>query len=81
LRGERAADHDVGRNGRRDPFLIWLASYLNPEVIKDHDALEEVDGSRDQGVIDKVLQGEKHPWEGPTGSYGEGRGGGIRAKG
>jgi predicted PurR-regulated permease PerM len=48
---------------------IWLARYLNPEVLKDHGALASTVASRnDEKVVETVLQGEKHPWEGPTGT-------------
>ncbi|MBC8133580.1 MAG: AI-2E family transporter, partial [Deltaproteobacteria bacterium] len=48
---------------------IWLARYLSPEVIKDHGALAgSVKAGNDEQVVDAVLQGEKHPWEGPTGT-------------
>jgi predicted PurR-regulated permease PerM len=48
---------------------IWLARYLNPEVIKDHGALAStVASENDEKVVETVLQGEKHPWEGPTGT-------------
>jgi predicted PurR-regulated permease PerM len=45
---------------------IWLASYLAPEVVKDHSALAKTDGDTHEAVVEAVLQGEKHPWEGPT---------------
>jgi predicted PurR-regulated permease PerM len=45
---------------------IWLAGYLGAEVIKDHSALDNADGLGDEGTVNAVLQGEKHPWEGPT---------------
>ncbi len=48
---------------------IWLARYLNPEVIKDHGALASTAAlENDEKVVETVLQGEKHPWEGPTGT-------------
>jgi predicted PurR-regulated permease PerM len=46
---------------------IWLADYLAPDVVKDHSALARSDGDTHEAVVDAVLQGEKHPWEGPTG--------------
>jgi predicted PurR-regulated permease PerM len=45
---------------------IWLASYLAPEVVKDHNALAKTDGETHAAVVEAVLQGEKHPWEGQT---------------
>ena len=45
---------------------IWLASYLSPEVVKDHNALAKSDADTHEAVVDAVLQGEKHPWEPPT---------------
>ena len=45
---------------------IWLANYLAPEVVKDHSALAKTDGDTHEAVVEAVLQGEKHPWEGPT---------------
>ncbi|HXT99926.1 MAG TPA: AI-2E family transporter, partial [Polyangia bacterium] len=45
---------------------IWLASYLAPEVVKDHSALARSDGETHEAVVEAVLQGEKHPWEGKT---------------
>jgi len=46
---------------------IWLASYLAPEVVKDHSALAKSEGETHAAVVEAVLQGERHPWEGPTG--------------
>ena len=46
---------------------IWLASYLAPDVVKDHNALAKSDDETHEAVVEAVLQGEKHPWEGPTG--------------
>jgi predicted PurR-regulated permease PerM len=46
---------------------IWLAAYLAPDVVKDHSALAKTDGEIHAAVVEAVLQGEKHPWEGPTG--------------
>jgi predicted PurR-regulated permease PerM len=46
---------------------IWLASYLAPDAVKDHSALAKSDGETHEAVVEAVLQGEKHPWEGPTG--------------
>jgi predicted PurR-regulated permease PerM len=46
---------------------IWLASYLAPDVVKDHSALAKSDGEAHEAAVEAVLQGEKHPWEGPTG--------------
>ena len=46
---------------------IWLASYLAPDAVKDHSALAKSEGETHEAVVDAVLQGEKHPWEGPTG--------------
>jgi predicted PurR-regulated permease PerM len=45
---------------------IWLANYLGAEVIKDHGALAEATALGDEVAVETVLQGEKHPWEGPT---------------
>jgi len=45
---------------------IWLASYLAPEVVKDHSALAKTDRETHEAVVEAVLQGERHPWEGPT---------------
>jgi len=45
---------------------IWLVGYLAPEVVKDHNALAKTDGETHEAVVEAVLQGEKHPWEGPT---------------
>jgi predicted PurR-regulated permease PerM len=45
---------------------IWLASYLAPEVVKDHSALAKTDGETHEAVVEAVLQGERHPWESPT---------------
>jgi predicted PurR-regulated permease PerM len=43
---------------------IWLASYLSPEVIKDHGALAvSAETEAAPEVIESVLQGEKHAWE------------------
>jgi predicted PurR-regulated permease PerM len=47
---------------------IWLAQYLNPEVIKDHKALAKSAGTGNETAVDTVLQGQKHPWEGATGN-------------
>ncbi len=47
---------------------LWLARYLSPEVIRDHGALAGSAISRNEQVVETVLQGEKHPWEGPTGT-------------
>jgi predicted PurR-regulated permease PerM len=47
---------------------IWLAKYLSPEVIKDHGALAGSAESGSDQVVEAVLQGDKHPWEGPTGT-------------
>ena len=46
---------------------IWLASYLAPDAVKDHSALAKSEGETHAAVVEAVLQGEKHPWEGPTG--------------
>ena len=46
---------------------IWLANYLAPDAVKDHSALAKSDGDTHEAVVEAVLQGEKHPWEGPTG--------------
>jgi predicted PurR-regulated permease PerM len=43
---------------------IWLAGYLNAEVIKDHRALAKAAETGNDHAVDTVLQGEKHPWEG-----------------
>jgi predicted PurR-regulated permease PerM len=53
---------------------IWLAGYLAPEVVKDHSALAKSDGEMHAAVVEAVLQGEKHPWEGPTGRRNVGAG-------
>jgi predicted PurR-regulated permease PerM len=45
---------------------IWLASYLAPEVVKDHSALAKSEGDQHEAVVEAVLQGERHPWEGTT---------------
>jgi predicted PurR-regulated permease PerM len=45
---------------------IWLASYLAPEVVKDHSALAKSEGEMHAAVVEAVLQGERHPWEGPA---------------
>jgi len=45
---------------------IWLASYLAPDAVKDHNALAKSDGEAHDAAVEAVLQGEKHPWEGPT---------------
>jgi predicted PurR-regulated permease PerM len=47
---------------------IWLASYLSPEVIKDHKALARAAETGSERAVEAVLQGEKHPWEGPSGN-------------
>jgi len=47
---------------------IWLARYLNPEVIRDHKALAKSAETGNETAVDAVLQGQKHPWEGATGS-------------
>jgi predicted PurR-regulated permease PerM len=47
---------------------IWLGRYLGHEVIKDHGALAGSVESGNEEVVETVLQGEKHPWEGPTGT-------------
>lgn len=48
---------------------IWLSRYLSPEVIKDHGALAGSMASENkEQVVQTVLQGDKHPWEGPTGT-------------
>jgi|GEM_PF-335002 len=51
---------------------IWLARYLSHEVIKDHSALAKSAGSANQVevevAVETVLQGQKHAWEGGTGS-------------
>jgi predicted PurR-regulated permease PerM len=44
---------------------IWLAGYLNPEVIRDHKALAKSAETGSDQAVDAVLQGEKHPGEGP----------------
>jgi predicted PurR-regulated permease PerM len=46
---------------------IWLANYLAPDAVKDHSALAKSDRETHEAVVEAVLQGEKHPWEGPTG--------------
>jgi len=46
---------------------VWLAGYLGPEVIKDHRALAKADEPGNESAVETVLQGERHPWEGPTG--------------
>jgi predicted PurR-regulated permease PerM len=45
---------------------IWLAGYLGAEVLKDHTALAKSDEPGNEGAIETVLQGERHPWEGPS---------------
>jgi predicted PurR-regulated permease PerM len=51
---------------------IWLASYLGSEVVKDHRALSKAHESGGEDVVQAVLQGERHPWEGATtGTVGE----------
>jgi predicted PurR-regulated permease PerM len=49
---------------------IWLTGYLRAEVLKDHTALARAAEAGDEEVaeqvVETVLQGEKHPWEGPT---------------
>jgi len=51
---------------------IWLASYLGSEVVKDHRALSKAHESGGEDVVQAVLQGERHPWEGTaTGTLGE----------
>jgi len=45
---------------------IWLSSYLAPDAVKDHNALAKSDGEAHEAAVEAVLQGEKHPWEGPT---------------
>jgi predicted PurR-regulated permease PerM len=45
---------------------IWLAGYLSPEVVKDHSALSKSDADTHEAVVEAVLQGERHPWEGVT---------------
>jgi predicted PurR-regulated permease PerM len=51
---------------------IWLASYLGPEVVKDHRALSKARETGSEDAVEAVLQGERHPWEGTgTGSVGE----------
>jgi hypothetical protein len=45
---------------------IWLAGYLGSEVLKDHRALAKLDEPGNEDAIDTVLQGERHPWEGPS---------------
>jgi predicted PurR-regulated permease PerM len=47
---------------------IWLARYLSPEVIRDHKALARSAETGNETAVDAVLQGQKHPWEGATGS-------------
>jgi predicted PurR-regulated permease PerM len=47
---------------------IWLASYLAPEVVKDHSALAKTAHSdKHEEVVDAVLQGDRLPGEGVTG--------------
>ena len=46
---------------------IWLARYLAPDAVKDHSALAKSQARRTPAAVEAVLQGEKHPWEGPTG--------------
>jgi predicted PurR-regulated permease PerM len=45
---------------------LWLGRYLGSEVIKDHRALDK--STDDEQVVDTVLQGERHDWEGPAGT-------------
>jgi len=47
---------------------IWLARYLNPEVLRDHKALAKSAETGNETAVDAVLQGQKHPWEGVTGN-------------
>jgi predicted PurR-regulated permease PerM len=55
---------------------IWLANYLAPDAVKDHNALAKSDGDAHAAAVEAVLQGEKHPWEGPTFSTKQTRVGG-----
>jgi hypothetical protein len=50
---------------------IWLASYLGSEVLKDHRALSTAHETGSEDVVEAVLQGEKHAWEGGTGGVNE----------
>jgi predicted PurR-regulated permease PerM len=45
---------------------IWLVGYLAPDVVKDHNALAKTEGETHEAAVEAVLQGEKHPWEGPS---------------
>jgi predicted PurR-regulated permease PerM len=45
---------------------IWLANYLSPEVIRDHKALARAAETGSERAVEAVLQGEKHPGEGPA---------------
>jgi predicted PurR-regulated permease PerM len=47
---------------------IWLARYLNPEVIRDHKALAKSAETGSETAVEAVLHGHKHPWEGATGN-------------
>ena len=40
---------------------IWLASYLAPEVVKDHSALAKSDADTHEAVVDAVLAGREAP--------------------
>ena len=42
---------------------IWLRGYLNPEVLKDHRALADLDDTERERVLLEVLQGEEHAGE------------------
>lgn len=47
---------------------IWLAGYLGPDVLKDHRALARSAETGNETAVETVLQGQKHEWEGPTGT-------------
>jgi predicted PurR-regulated permease PerM len=47
---------------------IWLAGYLGAEVLKDHRALATSGEPGNEDAVETVLQGERHPWEGPSGA-------------
>ena len=44
---------------------IWLKLF-RARCGADHKALAKPDGEAHEAAIETVLQGEKHPWEGPT---------------
>ena len=42
---------------------IWLHDYLSDEVVADHAELEDAAESGQEGVVEAVLQGKRHPSE------------------